>query len=228
LKIVSIDLSSNTGVAYFNTEQQDCLIDCFDFTLKHGTPMTLYKTSKLTDDQLARKRKVPRKRQLTKYDPREHPSDFLIYVEDYIDKLVNEIDSRHWFIGLDVMLLEQTNKGRDRWRQKLLEWLHHELCRRFSDKAPFKIKYIDTMTWRKILGIKVSRIDKKENKKIREYNKKAKISGETQIQGITKDKDVAIEFCKNTFNLSMKKKDHNIADTICIGFAYIKREGLIK
>lgn len=228
MKIISIDLSSNTGVAYFDTEQQDCLIDCFDFSLKHGTPMTLYKTTKLTDDQLARKRKIPRKRQLEKYDPSNHPYDFLLYVSGYIDQLVSEINARHWFIELDVMLLEQTNKGRDRWRQKLLEWLHHELCQRFSDKAPFKIKYIDTMAWRRILGIKVSRIDKKENRRIRKFNKEAKEKGETMIQGITKDKDVAIEFCEKTFNLSMKKKDHNVADSICLGFAYLKKEGLIK
>lgn len=225
MKIVAIDLSSNTGVAYFDSKQQDCLIDCFDFTLTRGTPMTTNKTLKMPESEL--KKKPRRKRMLEKYDPSNHPKDFISYVEDYIDQLISEIRARNWWIDLDILLLEQTNKGRDRWRQKLLEWLHFYLCKTMGYKH-FEIKYIDTMTWRKILGIKVSRKAQRENKKIREFNKEAKKKGETMIQGITKDKDVAIEFCENNFNLTMKKKDHNVADAICLGYAWLKQVGEIK
>jgi len=229
LKIVAIDLSSNTGVAYFDTGQQDCLIDCFDFTLKHGTPMTLNRTAKIPNDQLSRKRKNPRTRIADKYDSSRHPGDFLVYVDNYIDQLISEIKARDWFGGLDYIIIEQTNKGRDRWKQKLLEWLHHELCKRFNYGYRFEICYIDTITWRRILSIKVTKEEKRSNRKIRAYNIEAKNDPDKKmIQGIVKIKDAAIDFCEKTFNLKMKKKDNNVAEAICLGYAWLKQEGKIK
>lgn len=227
MKIISIDLSSNTGVAYFNTEQQDCLIDCFDFTLKRATPMTLNRISKMPLDQLKKKTKRSLKRIADRYDPSNHPNDFMTFVNDYIDELIEEINNRVWFENLDLIVIEQTNKGRDRWKQKLLEWLHYDLCLRLMYRTKVKIAYIDTMEWRKILEIKVSKEEKRENRKIRKHNLEAKETGETLIRGIVKDKDVAIKFCEDTFGLTMKKKDNNVADAICVGYAYLKKIGEI-
>ena len=228
MKIVSIDLSSNTGIAYFDTEQQDYLVDCFDYTIERATPMTLNRTQKLSEDQLVKKSK--RKRTLEKYDSSKHPNDFLFYVDDYIEGLIKEINSRKWVF--DYIVIEQTNKGRDRWKQKLLEWLHYKLCYRvFYYKDLFdgvEVKYIDTMEWRKILGIKVSKEDKRANRKIRIHNKEVKVSGEKRITGIVKDKDMAIEFCEKKFNLSMSRKDNNIADAMCIGYGYLLKNKFIK
>lgn len=226
MKIISIDLSVATGVAYFDTEQRDLLIDCFDYSKKRETPLFLNKIDKLPEDQLQKKSR--RKRMVKRYDPSNHPYDFMEFTRDYIEGLVQEIQIRGWFINLNGAILEQTNKGQDRWKQKQLEWLHHELCEILIRYKDTQVKYIDTMEWRRLLGIKMSKEQRKMNKEIREHNKAAKEDKSlTRAMGITDTKTLSIDFANEKFNLRMQKKDNNIADAICVGYAWLLKEGLI-
>ncbi|MFW9951740.1 MAG: hypothetical protein ACFFKA_16615 [Candidatus Thorarchaeota archaeon] len=236
MKIISIDLSSNSGVAYFDSKQPGVLVNCFDYQINKKTPISETRAKKLTPDQLsserARKRALKKKRTIERYDPSNHPVDFIEFVDNYIQGLVQELIDRGWLDQLYYIVIEQTNKGRDRWKQKLLEWLHYKLCTsilfrgKITWKQNLKIAYIDTMEWRKILEIKVSTTQRRANKKIRKHNKEAKNNPELKrMIGITKNKDVAIEFCENKFNLCMNKKDNNIADAICVGYAWLKKQG---
>jgi hypothetical protein len=226
LKIIAIDLSVSTGVSYFDTEQPRLLVDVFDYTNKRDTPLSTQKKLKLTDDEMLKKPK--RKRQTLKYDPSDHPKDFLRFTEDYIDALCKEIRERDWFLDLNFMILEQTNKGRDRWKQKQLEWLHYRLCSLFAFGHEFEIKYIDTMEWRRILGIKMDRNQRKSNKEIRAHNIEAKENPDLKrITGITSAKTLAIDFANEKFGLDMVKKHNNIADSICVGYAWLVKEGHI-
>ena len=215
MKILALDLSIRTGGAVFNTASPQLLVDAFDIDFKHKSPLS----TNLMEKPLKLKSKV--KRNLTKYDPSNHPKDFISFVREYIGQLLLKI----YEIKPDEIVLEQTNKGRDRWRQKLLEWLHYELCTMIMlDLDPIKLSYIDTMEWHKILEIKLSKEDRLHNKKIRQNNK---IEANQKMIGIKDDKDVAIKWVRSKFGYELMKKENDIADAICLGYAYIMKKHYI-
>jgi len=232
MKIISIDLSVSTGVAYFDIGEPELLIDVFDYTNKRDTPLSTQKILKKPNEEMVKKPK--KKRQILKYDSSNHPYDFLEFTQKYINGLIDEIVNRKW--SFDNVILEQTNKGRDRWKQKQLEWLHYKLCMllvTFEGTKVFQnnygIKYIDTMEWRKILGIKMDRDQRKSNKMIRTHNLEAKENVDIKrIRGIVNAKTLAVDFANERFGLNMIKKHNNIADAICVGYAWLVKEGHIE
>jgi hypothetical protein len=208
LKIVALDLSSHSGVAYFDSKQPQLLIDAFDYSISYKTPIATE-----TKKQSGKVRYNPKGR---------HPYDFIDYVEAYTFGLYEKVMS----LNADIVVIEQTNKGRDRWRQKLLEWLHFSFCQKIRDERT--VHYIDTREWRNLLNLKVSRDQKSANRRIRKHNKEAKINKELKrLTGITNQKKLAIQFAEDMFDITMRAKDNDIADAICIGYAYLLREKII-
>lgn len=213
--LLALDLSIRTGGAVFDTASPELLIDAFDFDKKKQSPLSLNIIEK--DMSLKRRRRAV----ATKYDPSNHPEDFALFVRAYTSNIMDKILE----IKPDAIVLEQTNKGRDRWRQKLLEWLHYELFIK-CEKLGFKLEYIDTIEWHRILGLKLSKEDRKHNKIIRKHNREKK-EGEESMRGLIDDKDLSIAFIQKHFGLDLLKKQNDIADGICLGFAYLLKKGYI-
>jgi hypothetical protein len=92
-----------------------------------------------------------------------------------------------------------------------------------------KTFYIDTSTWRSVLGQKASKEDKKNNalinklkkqsKTLKEFNKKKKDLGLKGTRGV---KHRSIDFVNNLYpELNLKMKSNDVADALALGLAYL-------
>lgn len=128
----------------------------------------------------------------------------------------------------DCIVIEEINKpGRfgNRYAQKVLDFIHAYLLLNLHSDAqtgPIPVIYINTSDWRRVVGANLTKADKALNIKVRKLkkagNKEAlKALG---VRGKISKKHVAIRFVNQTFGLSLKAKDDDIADAICQGTAY--------
>lgn len=62
----------------------------------------------------------------------------------------------------DFIVTEETNKGKNRYSQKQLEFIHFAV----NTLAEYKIHYIDTSAWRTLLGITLDKGQRKDNRTI--------------------------------------------------------------
>lgn len=156
-----------------------------------------------------------------------YPWSYLDVTEDHAVNVVGLVISQE----PDVVVIEETNKGKNRYSQKMLEFLHHSLLRKLEvikKIRPFKVVYLDTSAWRSTLGIWMSKEQKKINAKINKANreggdKKAReVKKALGVKGKFNKKHVAIAHANATFGLSLKVKDNDAADAICLGLAYLK------
>lgn len=127
----------------------------------------------------------------------------------------------------DKIVIEETNKGRSRYTQKILEFIHCTLLillRR--DNHIQKVVYVNTSDWRKITGVELSKEDKKQNTKLSKAKSAAKKKNEKLdkkslgIRGKITKKHLAIRVANDLYDLQLKPKDDDIADAICIGTAW--------
>lgn len=129
----------------------------------------------------------------------------------------------------DAVVIEETNKGKNRYSQKMLEFIHMAVLELLEENAATNsVKYINTSDWRKILGVYLSKDDKKLNTRLSKAKSAAKKAGtkldkkELGIRGKINKKHIAIRTVNAMFGLDFKPKDNDVADAICLGAAYLK------
>ena len=133
-------------------------------------------------------------------------------------KLVSDIKPR-------VVVVEETNRGKQRYSQKLLEFLHSALLTHISlDTEAPAVFYLSTSEWRSSLGIRLSKEDKKANQKLSKA-KKASVDGKIDrkalgVRGKLTPKHLAVRHVNKRFGLQLKLKDNDVADSICLGEAF--------
>jgi hypothetical protein len=108
----------------------------------------------------------------------------------------------------NVVVIENTNRGKNRHTQRLLEWLHLELVKRVRNIAPFF--YMDSSEWRSCVGLRLSKEDKKNNKDVKAGKKRGKI-------GL---KHLAVRMVNELYGKSLILKDNDEADAILLGRAF--------
>lgn len=130
---------------------------------------------------------------------------------------------REEWLGLDAVIVEETNLGRARYTQKILEFTHCITLAQLADLGVAdRVKYINTGDWRRTLGIQLTKEDKRNNLRVR----RAKQSGNRDIlkalgiRGKIGKKHLALRYVYENFGLALKVKDDDIADAICLGTAY--------
>jgi Holliday junction resolvasome RuvABC endonuclease subunit len=127
-----------------------------------------------------------------------------------------------------IIVIEETNLGKNRYAQKALEFIHCSVLRALSLRASsdFQIVYLSSSSWRKALELTLTKEDKKNNTKLSKAKafaeaSKTKLDKKTLgIRGRINKKHVALRFVNQHFNLSLKVKDNDTADAICLGLAY--------
>ncbi len=170
----------------------------------------------------------------------------------------------------DYIVIEETNKGKNRFSQKCLEFIHYAINESFG----CKVHYIDTSEWRSLLEISLDKEQRSDNKEIKQardemfnqiYNdecshykpildfklasliKKREITKaqktfniemiqrtkirmrsfrfkvEGKVKGKIDAKTLSVNYVNEYFNLNFKKKDNDVADSICLGLAFIKK-----
>jgi hypothetical protein len=138
----------------------------------------------------------------------------------------------HSRLGLtpDFFVIEETNIGRSRYSQKMLEFIHCAVLSRLSEDGLLadRFRYINTSDWRKLLGVILSAEQKKTNARLSKAKSAAKKAGKKLdkkalgINGKINKKHVAINTVNQLFGLDFKPKDNDMADAICLGVAYFK------
>lgn len=63
----------------------------------------------------------------------------------------------------DAIIIEETNKGRNRYHQKQLEFLHFAIAEELRRFTEVKVKYISTSHWRKLIKLDMSKEDREYN-----------------------------------------------------------------
>jgi len=107
----------------------------------------------------------------------------------------------------DVIVIEQTNLGRSRTDQKLLEFTHFEVLRRILEcEREYQVRYVDTSQWRSILQIKLSSEQRSHNRLVKAGAARGKVT----------PKHLAVAWANQTYGLELLKKDHDIADAIAL------------
>jgi hypothetical protein len=109
----------------------------------------------------------------------------------------------------DKIVIENTVKGRNRHTQRLIEWYHKSLIDNFKSIA-YKVNYMDPSEWRSILAMRLTNEDKKNNKSVKQGLKRGKIT----------KKHLSVRLINEMFDLKLKLKDNDIADSIALGAAF--------
>lgn len=130
----------------------------------------------------------------------------------------------------DVVVVEETNLGRARYSQKILEFIHLSLL---CQIMAVKVIYISSSVWRQTIGLSLSREDKKNNNKIYRAKKFARETGFSLAESKTRlglkgkgkinKKHVAVRYANELYpELKFKVKDNDRADALCLGLAYFR------
>lgn len=128
----------------------------------------------------------------------------------------------------DVVVIEETNMGRSRYTQKILEWIHRAIVAKLRTLEGTKVIYLSSSIWRQTLGLTMSKIDKKNNAKLSKTKRLAAQLGvkldkkSLGIAGKVNKKHLAIRHVNETYGLKLKVKDDDIADAICLTEAFEK------
>lgn len=165
------------------------------------------------------------------FDYGGYPFSFLFAAEDIIGRVMQLILD----IKPDVIVVEETNMGKSRMKQKVLEYLHCSFLRAFhttyvenhhTNGVKPEVFYISSSMWRTAIGLNMSKEDKKNNALL---SKAKKLSAETGkkldkaslgIKGKINKKHLSVRYINSNFDKDFKMKDNDICDAISLGTSY--------
>ena len=126
---------------------------------------------------------------------------------------------------VDVIVIEEINRGKNRLGQKTLDGFHYIVQMTIQDHL-HKVGYIDSdgpTGWRTTLNLRLSPNDKTLNKSARAFNKK-RIKGIKKQPLVTK-KTLAANYVnkayKTQFDVDKQASDSDICDAIGLGHAFL-------
>ena len=134
-------------------------------------------------------------------DDCHYPYNFLLMARTLSSRIMRILKEKE----IEFIIIEETNKGRDRYAQKKLEFLH---CCRSLDLLSYgfpveRIYYISTSTWRKAIDLKLKPEHRELNNQIRsirrdkrkevvaEITKKYEPEFHRLSEGLTKKRDIS-------------------------------------
>lgn len=203
MKLLALDISSNTGWSLFEGGQSEA-----------GNPKpALLKYGTVTNEQPAKAYA-------------DYPWSYPMAAEDMARKimaLVNEHEPGH-------IVIEETNLGKQRYSQKYLEMIHCCVLQHLENEGSpgLNVGYISSGTWRHVLGVGLTKDDKKNNSKLSKVKSDAKKKGvsiheakkKAGIKGKVSKKHASVRHVNDVYELKLKIGQNDIADSICLGLAY--------
>lgn len=115
----------------------------------------------------------------------------------------------------DLVVIEQTNLGRSRVRQKELEFIHSAVLQEIRRIGyQYKTLYLDSSQWRSLCGQKMTKEQRLHNKSVTAGQARGKIRG----------KHLAVAWCNEKFGLTLKMKDEDAADAISIAYGGLQHQ----
>jgi len=191
MRILSLDISTKTGWAFFD----NCVLS------KYGRIDIVDK-------------------KFNKIDYKVFSQQTLVGMFFALGNFYRSISKLFKEINPDVIVVEQTNLGRQRISQKMLEWLHLIACLvslTLFHKFPV---FLDSSDWRKIVGLRLTKADKDHNKAIKKQGKRGKIGKKQLAIRIVNEK------YKDRLQQLLKMKDNDIADAILVADAWIAKNNI--
>lgn len=128
----------------------------------------------------------------------------------------------------DVVVIEETNLGRNRMSQRQLEWIHCCVMTALVDEVKLPVVYLSSSAWRQALGLVLTKEDKKNNAKLSKAKKLAATGGSSiheakkkvGVKGKVNHKHLSVRYVNEHFGLNLKMKENDIADAICVATGY--------
>lgn len=148
-----------------------------------------------------------------------YPYDFV----DRADTIATELLNTRAMAGmgnLACIVIEETNGSKSRYAQKMLEFIHSAVLREYRN-GPM-VHYINSSDWRKVMGIQLTKEQKKQNQTLTKKLREGKTKKEIGIKGKITKKHLALNYVNSTFLEQFKVKDNDVAEAICLGLAYGK------
>jgi len=111
----------------------------------------------------------------------EYPYNYLDMAQFQAKQILQLIEK----LDPEVIIIEETNKGRNRYSQKQLEFIHFavaEAIRHHIKDGIRKLVYIDTSKWRSLLEIEMSKEDRDRNHQRAHQRKGFKDSVEEEVR----------------------------------------------
>lgn len=119
-----------------------------------------------------------------------------------------------------VVVVEAVNRGKNRWSQLLLDFLHCLLL--FKLKGYYPVTFIDSSEWRKVVGIKLSKDQVKNNRLVNEAKKKGITKKAAGVKGKIGKKHLAVDLANELFGLHLKLKNNDECEAQLLGWAFLK------
>ncbi len=165
---------------------------------------------------------VEKKAGVKEYGP--YPWSYLEVANEVANALMDLVQEHN----PDVVVIEETNLGKNRYAQKLLEFIHATFLELASNRLTHnQVVYISSSAWRSALGLQMTKEQKKANAKLAKAKKEAQASGAKLdkkalgVRGKVTKKHLAVEHANKVFDLKLKVKDNDIADAICLALAHL-------
>lgn len=125
----------------------------------------------------------------------------------------------------DMLVVEETNPGgrAGRYSQKLLEFIHCDLLKRLlecRETCRMPIEYVSSSEWRRVLNLRLSKADRKNNDKVSRAKRAGKSKKQLGLKGRITKKHLAVVRANEEYNLLLLKKDDDVADALLLGTAW--------
>ena len=114
----------------------------------------------------------------------------------------------------DFVVIENTQLGRNRHSQRLLEWIHKDVLEALNFYQ-IKPRYLEPSIWRCALGLRMTKEELKHNRQVKLGEAKGKIT----------KKHLSVRFVNLTYGLNLLLKDNDIADAIGLASAFALMQG---
>lgn len=135
----------------------------------------------------------------------------------------------------DVVVIEETNLGKNRYSQKVLEFIHCLVVEWLAKNFSGKTVYLSSSSWRHALRLGMNKDERKNNSTISEMKKASRsedgkldlakfkqLKKASGIRGKITKKHVALRYVNELYGLKLKPKDNDQADAICLALAFLK------
>ncbi len=128
----------------------------------------------------------------------------------------------------DTVVVEETNLGKNRYSQKVLEFIHgYFVWTYFEAGLAAPLIYVSSSKWRQAVELEMSKEDKKNNKTLNAL-KKAKggtVSNAEKaavgVAGKVNKKHLAVRKANELWGLKLILKDNDEADALLLGTGYL-------
>jgi len=155
----------------------------------------------------------------------KYPKNNIVRVFDLATDIFDKVTD----CNPDIIVIEQLNRGMNRHSQTLLAFIHYSVLYALWDVDIIdKVQYIDTSEWRKVVGLSLTKEQRKQNQTLSRAKSQAKRDGKPLdkkklgITGKITKKHLAVDLVFKIFGVTLGRTQDDEADAILQALSYLK------